>query len=175
MDRREYCIRKFGSWAKCEEMFERIGSVGKSVGIKFRFDLQPVIPNTLETHQVIWLAGREGVQDQVTEALFAAYFCQGINLSKRSNLIEVAASAGLSRGDIERMLSGGEGLAEITREELEIKALGISSVPLFIFDDQVAVSGAQAPETLVQAFQQAQAHRQQTRKRTKGEPAGVRD
>ena len=159
MDRREYCNRKFGSWAKCEEMFERIREVGQTVGIEFRFEKQRIIPNTLNAHRVIWLAGREGVQDAVMEALFRAYFCEGVDLSNDSELIDVAVDSGLDRSVLRRMLSSDRGMGEVLFEEQEVKALGISSVPLFIMADKVAVSGAQPAETLVAAYRQATSER----------------
>ena len=95
MDRNEYRHRKFGKWERCQAMDARLIEVGMTVGIEFRFDLQSNIPNTFDSHRVIWLAGQLGVQDAVLEALFGAYFCEGVNLSNRAKLIEVAASAGL--------------------------------------------------------------------------------
>ncbi len=156
MDRREYCIRKFGSWNHCEEMFAQISVVGKTVGLDFRFDRQPVIPNTFDAHRVIWLAGRKSLQDEVVEALFRAYFCDGVDLSHRSELTDVAVEAGLERERVQQLLDSDEGAREVRMEEQDVKSLGISSVPLFIIDEQVAVSGAQPPEVLLDAFQQAQ-------------------
>ena len=34
-------------------------------------------PNTIDAHRLIWLAGREDVQDAVMEAVFRAYFIAG--------------------------------------------------------------------------------------------------
>lgn len=155
MDRKEYLTAKFGSWARVEQMFVQISEVGKTVGIEFHFEKRLTIPNSFDAHRVIWLAGQERVQDAVVEALFRAYFCEGISLSRRSELIEVSADAGLERTRVERLLRSDEGAEEVRSEEREIKALGVSSVPLFIFQDRVAVSGAQPPETLLRAFGQA--------------------
>jgi predicted DsbA family dithiol-disulfide isomerase len=159
MDRKEYCQRKFGSWEKCQQMFTEISSVGKTVGIEFHFEKQPTIPNTLEAHRVIWLAGREGCQGAVMEALFRAYFCDGVNLSNRGGLLEVSTNAGLDRKLVDRLLNSDEGVAEVWAEEKEVKSLGISSVPLFIIQETLAVSGAQPPEAILKAFEQAQASR----------------
>jgi predicted DsbA family dithiol-disulfide isomerase len=163
MDRREYCIRKFGSWERCEEMFVQIAAVGQTVGLEFHFEKQTTIPNTFIAHRVIWLAGQEGIQDSVVEALFRAYFCDGVDLSIQSQLVEVCDAAGLDPARLERFLSSEEGAAEVQGEEQEVKSLGISAVPLFIIHDRVAVSGAQPPETLLQAFEQAQQFRRKGR------------
>jgi len=155
MDRKEYCIQKFGSWAHCEEMFERISQIGKTVGLDFRFDLQRRIPNTLDSHRLIWFAGEADVQDAVVEGLFRAYFCEGVDLSKRGNLLEVAVDSGLERAEVEQLLGSDRGLAEVKAQEQEVKDLGVSSVPLFILRNCVAVSGAQPPEVLLDGWRQA--------------------
>jgi predicted DsbA family dithiol-disulfide isomerase len=156
MDRKEYCMNKFGSWTKCQELYAQISTAGKTVGIDFQFERQPIIPNTFDAHRLIWLAGQEGVQDAVVEGLFRAYFCEGVNLTKRSNLAEVVVSAGLNRMRTEHLLKTEEATVEVQAEEQEFKALGVSAVPLFIIQDRIGVSGAQPAETLLRAFAQAQ-------------------
>jgi len=156
MDRNEYRRRKFGDPKHCREIDARLTEVGRSVGIDFRFDLQSTVPNSFDAHRVIWLAGRLGVQDAVMETLFRAYFCEGVNLSARAQLVEVTVAAGLKADRVERMLSTEEGAAEVRAEEKEIKDFGVTSVPLFIIQDRIAVSGAQPPEVLLQAYEQAQ-------------------
>jgi predicted DsbA family dithiol-disulfide isomerase len=156
IDRREYLIKKFGDWKRCEAMDEQLKEVGRTLGIAFRPDLQMKIPNTFDSHRVIWLAGQHGAQDAVVESLFRAYFCEGVDLSSQSNLIDVASSAGLEPVQLKQFLSSDEGVAEAKGEESEIKSLGYSAVPLFIIMDRVAVPGAQLPETLVGAWRQAQ-------------------
>jgi predicted DsbA family dithiol-disulfide isomerase len=156
MDRNEYRLRKFGDAERCRAMDAQLTEVGKSVGIDFRFDLQSTIPNTFDSHRVIWLAGRLGVQDSVMEALFRAYFREGANFSERAQLVKVAVAAGLEAARVERLLGSEEGAAQVHAEEREVKAFGVSAVPLFIIQDRIAVSGAQPPEVLLQALAQAQ-------------------
>jgi len=156
MDRNEYRLRKFGDPERCRAMDAQLTEVGKSVGIDFRFDLQSTIPNTFDSHRVIWLAGRLGVQDVVMEALFRAYFCEGVNFSERVQLVKVAVAAGLEADRVNRLLGSEEGAAQVQAEEQEVKDFGVSAVPLFIIQDRIAVSGAQLPEVLLQALGQAQ-------------------
>jgi predicted DsbA family dithiol-disulfide isomerase len=163
MDRNEYRMRKFGDAENCRARDAQLTEVGKTVGIGFRLDLQSNTPNTFDSHRVIWLAGQLGVQDAVVEAFFRAYFCEGANFSNTLKLIEVAASAGLDAARLERLLSSDEGATDVQSQEQEVKSLGISSVPLFIIQDRIAVSGAQPPETLLRAFEQTQEFQQKPR------------
>ena len=168
VDRNEYRLRKFGDPERCRAMDAQLTEVGKSVGIDFRFDLQSTIPNTFDSHRVIWLAGRLGVQDAVVEALFRAYFCEGVNFSDRAQLTKVAVAAGLEADRVNRMLSSEEGAAEVQAEEREIKDFRVSAVPLFIIQDRIAVSGAQPPAVLLQALDQAQQLLRKQRRPAKG-------
>jgi predicted DsbA family dithiol-disulfide isomerase len=96
--RKEYRTRKFGSWERSLELDARVVAVGEGEGIHFAFDRIERTPNTLDTHRLIWLAGKEGVQDAVVEALFRAYFTEGRDISNHQTLLDMVAEAGLDRG-----------------------------------------------------------------------------
>src|SRR3954447_23685158 len=101
VSRREYRTRKFGSWERSQELDARVVAVGKEEGIHFAFDRIERTPNTLEAHRLIWLAGKESVQDAVVEALFRAYFTEGRDIGNQQTLLDVVAEAGLDRGKAE--------------------------------------------------------------------------
>jgi predicted DsbA family dithiol-disulfide isomerase len=112
-------------------------------------------PNSLDAHRIIWLAGERGVQDAVVAALFLAYFTDGRDLSDRVTLAEIAAGAGLDRAEVDKLLAGEDGLEAVHAGEHEARRLGVSGVPFFVVNGQVAPSGAQPPELFLQAFEQA--------------------
>src|SRR5689334_11881891 len=95
MERRAYRVAKFGSWERSQELDANMVEVGRGEGIEFRFDRMARTPNTLTAHQLVRLAGEQGVQDAVVEALFRAYFTDGRDLADRVTLLNVAAQAGL--------------------------------------------------------------------------------
>ncbi len=97
ISRREYRIRKFGSWERSMQLDTNIVATGKDEGIHFNFDRMERTPNTVDAHRLVWLADKEGVQDAVVEALFLAYFTDGRDISSQQTLLEVVAEAGLDR------------------------------------------------------------------------------
>src|SRR3954469_3680645 len=117
VSRREYRTRKFGSWERSLELDAQVAAAGAGEGIHFTFDRIERTPNTLDAHRLIRLAGQEGVQDAVVEALFRAYFTEGRDLSDPQILLDVVAGAGLDRGRAEVELDSGDGLAAIRAEE----------------------------------------------------------
>ncbi len=74
LNRKEYRSAKFGSWEKSLALDEQVKQAGAGEGIVFRHDLMERTPNTFDAHKLILLAGREGFQDKVVDAVFHAYF-----------------------------------------------------------------------------------------------------
>lgn len=152
--RREYIARKWGP-GRGAEIYARVASVGRSVGIPFAFERITVQPNTVNAHRLLCYAERAGVQDALAEELFRAYFLEGANLTDKATLAECAARAGLERAAAASYLDSDEDRDLVVRADAEARAAGIHGVPFFIFDGKVGVSGAQEPETLLAAIEQA--------------------
>jgi predicted DsbA family dithiol-disulfide isomerase len=152
IDRREYRMRKFGSWERSLALDAQLAEVGKSVGIPFRYDLMKHTPNTFDAHRLVWLAGQAGVQDAMVETLFRAYFCEGKDIGDANVLADLAAEAGLDKARAEGLLNGTEGSAEVAAEEEVAIRAGLSGVPTFVLDGRVLFSGAQPPELIAQAL-----------------------
>jgi predicted DsbA family dithiol-disulfide isomerase len=152
LSRKLYRSKKFGSWERSQGMDAQVTAAGKSVGIEFRYDLQTHTPNTFDSHRLIWLAGTSGVQDAVVEALFRAYFCEGVNFADPQKLIEVGASAGMDAAELKRFFTSEEGASAVREEEQRARMLGISGVPLYVINEAVSFSGAQPAETFLEAL-----------------------
>lgn len=157
IERTSYRIRKFGSWERSQELDAQVAAAGRGEGVAFNFDKTTRTPNTLDAHRVVWLAGERGVQDAVVEALFLAYFTEGLDLSDRATLAVVAAGSGLDRVEVDALLKGDAGLDAVRAGEDQARRLGVSGVPFFVVNGRLALSGAQPPELFRQAFEQAAA------------------
>ena len=152
IERREYRMRKFGSWERSLALDAQMIEVGKSVGIAFRYDLMQRTPNTFDAHRLIWLAGHLGVQDAMVETLFRGYFCEGRDIGDAGVLAELAATAGIDRDQAAAFLKSTGGGAEVAAEEEVAIRAGLSGVPTFVLDGRVLFSGAQPPEMIAQAL-----------------------
>lgn len=151
--RREYLERKFGPGPS--HSYGRVAGVGREVGIDFAFDHITVQPNTLNAHRLMTYGAKQGRADEVAEHLFRAYFLEGANLTDRAALARVGDRAGLDRAALAAYLASEDGREEVLRADLEARQAGINGVPCFLFNRRTAVSGAQAPETLLQAMLEA--------------------
>src|SRR5690349_4615977 len=152
VNQREYLSAKFGGAEQYEKITNRTTHVAAEEGLRFDFSKQKVSPNTRDAHRVIQYALQEGKQLEIKEAFMKAYFEDGVDLSKKENLIDVAVKTGLSKEKIENLLSGSEGLAEVDHAEKELQKLGITGVPFHIINNQYGVSGAQPAASFMQIF-----------------------
>ena len=155
VSRREYRIEKFGSWERSQELDAKVIAVGESEGIQFSFDKSERTPNTVDAHRLIWLADKHGCQDAVVEALFVAYFTEGRDISNRATLIDVVVNGGLERQVVEAMLNSDEGMDVIADAGEMSRRNGVSGVPFFVINKEIMLSGAQQPDTFLEAFRLA--------------------
>jgi predicted DsbA family dithiol-disulfide isomerase len=144
MPRAEYRKAKFGSLERSRALDARVIAEGKAEGIDFAFERIERTPNTSQAHRLIALAED---QDAVVNALFKAYFEEARDIGDPAVLAEIAARCGVKGWP--------EGAADVGALESEVREMGISAVPTFIFERKTGVSGAYPPETLAAAIRDA--------------------
>jgi len=155
VERREYRIRKFGSWEKSQELDARITQAAAGAGLEFHLDRLTRTPNTLKAHRLIALAGARECQDAVVEALFQSYFLNGGDIGDDAVLLECAAAAGLDRAATASFLATDEGLAAIQAQEHAARSAGVSGVPSFFMEGHFLFSGAMPAADMARAFRHA--------------------
>jgi predicted DsbA family dithiol-disulfide isomerase len=155
MDRSAYLKAKFGSLEAFGQMKEQLLAAGEEEQIPFAFEKIQRTPNTFAAHRLVWYAAQQGKQDEVVENLFGAYFLEGGNLGDVKTLTQVAVEAGLDRIETETFLASEKGVVEVKAEEAVGRRLGIRGVPYFVFNGSISISGAQPPDIIVSAIQQA--------------------
>ncbi len=153
-NQKEYLANKFGGPERYDQITSHVTNVASAEGLKFDFDKQPTSPNTKDAHRVIWFAKKEGKQLQVKEAFLKAYFEDGVDLTRKENIIAIAVSAGLNKEHVATLLDSNEGIMEVNRLEQQNHQRGISGVPFYIINNQYGVSGAQPSDVFIQALKQ---------------------
>lgn len=156
---REAYAAKFGGAERTAQMLAQTQAAARAEGLPMDFEQGQVRVTTLPAHRLLWLAGREGVQEQVGEALFHAHFAQGRNLADPQVLADAAAAGGISAVRVQQLLDSDEGLAEVRAGLGQAQALGIRSVPTFVINGRYAVQGAQPPEAFAEVLARVAAER----------------
>ena len=158
VDRKQYLESKFGPGA-AERIHARLDEVGKEAGIDFQFDRIQRSPNTRDAHRLLWLAGTQGKQSTLKEALMQAYFIEGRDVGDPQVLAQIAAAVGLD-ADVPAFLAGDGGSREVQADLMTAARLQISGVPFFILDERIGLAGAQPPEVFRQALDAARSQPQ---------------
>jgi predicted DsbA family dithiol-disulfide isomerase len=149
MPRGDYRKAKFGSIERGRELDARVAAEGRAEGIEFAFERMQRTPNTVAAHRLIQLAQDQGVGGPVVDALFAAYFEEAQDIGDPQVLAAIAERCGVAAWP-----SAADG-GKTSGLEDEVRALGISAVPTFIFDRRLGVSGAHPPQSLAAAMREA--------------------
>lgn len=154
-----YMQSKFAGRVSLDTLFATPTQAGERVGLTFHFDRVGKSPNTLLSHRLIELAP-DDQREQVVEALYDAYFEHGRDIGQLDTLVEIAAECGLEREAIRAALAGDAAEANVLTKVEQAQRLGVQGVPLFVMDNRLAFSGAQPPDVMLQAMQQAMDQRQ---------------
>ena len=153
--RKTYLEDKFGGPERAAQVYARVSAAGATVGISFAFDRIERQPNTRDAHRLIAWAQAQGDASGLVERLFRAYFIEGRAIGDHEVLVAIAGEAGLDSATARILLDSDEGGEAIVLMDRRAREIGVQGVPFFIFNQHIAVSGAQEPAVLLDAIAQA--------------------
>jgi len=149
---RDYLMRIKGiSAGEADAMHQRVAVIAAEVGLRYDF-ASVKHTRTVKAHQLMHYAKARGLQQEVAERLFSAYFVEGRHIGRDESLAELAAEIGLDGSDVLRALRAEEHLADVRADQQQAISFGIRGVPFFVLDRRYALSGAQPPETFAAAL-----------------------
>ncbi|MBL8308929.1 MAG: DsbA family oxidoreductase [Burkholderiales bacterium] len=159
-DRRAYLEAKFGGPERAAAIYARVKAAGANAGLAMNFDAIKQQPNTLLAHALIAYAqsvegGGGGRGDAVVERLFCAYFVAGEFVGDLNVLLRIAAGCGLDVDATRDVLQDDATLQQIAAQDAAVRQQGVSGVPFFVFNQRLALSGAQPPDVLLQTMREA--------------------
>ena len=154
LDFRTYFSQRKGV-ADPEPIFARVRQAGAAVGLDFRFDRVRYATNTLLSHRLIALTPADR-QSPLIDAIHRAYFEHGRDIGDVETLADVAAEAGLDRASIADQLRGDAARDDVLTDARRAREMGITGVPLFLFDEAFAVHGAQPAAMLLAATREVE-------------------
>lgn len=155
VDRKAYMKAKFGDPARMAMMTQRLNEAAAEAGLDMRFDDIPIRPNTNAAHRLIRWAQAEGKGDAAAEAVMRAYWSELKDIGDHDVLADLAAGIGMDRAQVLARLDSDEDRLTIDQEHNAAIRMGVQGVPFTIFAGRLAVSGAEPPERLLSAIEQA--------------------
>ena len=148
-DKKLYMQQKFGDLSGRSSPYRQITEIGKTLGFDFNFSKSERIPNTFNAHRLLWKAKEYGVQTPISEALFKAYFTDGIDIGSNEELLKIATAEGMEEKSTRAFLNSKEGGQETADEEMSFIEKSIGAVPTYFINEKYIIQGGQEPETFV--------------------------
>lgn len=124
--------------------------------------------NTFDAHRLLHLATAHGRQQELEERLMRAHLMEGEPVGVPSTLERLATEAGLPPSEVRALLESDRYADAVRADELLARSVEIFTVPFFTVDRDLAVSGAQPADVLLELLQQSW---DRARRRAAGGPA----
>ena len=151
----DHVAEKYGTTkAQSADSRVRMTEVGAEVGFEFHFAGDMRMHNTFNVHQLLHWANQQERTHDLKQALFAAHFTHGRNLSDDSVLADVAAEIGLDRSEALAVLEDQRFAADVRAAEKVWLDEGIQGVPAMIFNNRHLITGAQGVENYSRVLQE---------------------
>lgn len=147
----EFYRKRLGSESAVQMRQAQVQSAAAAVDLQFDFSRIARMPNTADAHRLLERArdlGSPQQREQLLERLFAAHFHFGEDLGDANTLLAIAVSCGYSHEQMARVLY---------RDGRPFTGNGqaASSVPHFVFDSRLQLSGAYPADTLLSGMREA--------------------
>ena len=152
----ERLAKKYGrSVEEMQQMQQNIAQMAAEEGIDFQWQ-KANSGNSFDAHRIIHLAQSKGLGNEAQEAFFYSYMTQGLPIGERETLEDVAARIGLNPVEVDDLLDSDE-FADFVKFDQEVARdqLKVTGVPFFVFDQRIALAGAQPKEVFLQVLEKA--------------------
>ena len=149
-----YEFRNFMQQRKClspqqlQQMFDYTKHMGEAAGVILDFENVRLAVNTTLSHRLIELTPQP-LKSKVVEAIYKAYFEEGLNLGSVDIIVSIAKSCGIDSPELAEQLNDRNARDAVIAESDKARTLGINSVPFFIINNEVKISGSQSKETFL--------------------------
>lgn len=128
--------------------------IATGLGLNFEKMQERYTCNTFDAHRLVkWAAGHER-QTELKKALFNAYFGNAEDVSDHDVLARCVEAVGLDVSEAREILAGEQYAQAVREDEAAYQQAGVTAVPAFVVGNRYLISGAQEPETLVNAFRE---------------------
>jgi len=157
VDRKAYMKAKFGEGADLSAMADALRVAAETENIHIDLDRIVTRPDSVDSHRLIRWALSDGLQSEVAELLFRAYFSEGRDIGDPRVLADIGEYCGLDRAVVTELLAGDADRDLVEQEDAMAHRMGITGVPTFIFANKYMISGAHPAEQIVQIIDKVQA------------------
>jgi predicted DsbA family dithiol-disulfide isomerase len=132
-------------------MLKQIKDYGKKYGIEIA-DLKTVV-NSNKALRVAEYAKEVGKGDEYNDAMYKAMFIDTLNIGIDDVLKQISSSVGITSEEVDKVLQDSKYANTLSSNYEYCQKNEINSVPTFIINDKVRITGAQPPEVFREVFE----------------------
>lgn len=138
-----YFARRMG-WQEAQLMDyqKSLVATAKNANVTIDFSKRKHYFNTRKAHLLMHLAERNNKQEELNEVFINAYFSEGLDIGNTPQLCDLGEKVGLEKINIEAALSSDQLAQELDEKMERYEAYRLTSVPAFIVNNSVLISGA---------------------------------
>lgn len=111
-------------------------------GVKMDFSKRTHYYNSHNAHLLMHWCESINQQQAMKERLMKAYFEQGIDIGQMENLLNLVTDLGLDPSSAKAFMESKEAKLMLMTKQERVSKIGLSSVPAFIINDNVLITGS---------------------------------
>ena len=152
IDRNDYVSKKFD-----KEQYINIKNNIKNEAIKSGIsninNTIEIIPNTFNSHRLIYWSKENNSQLETVEEIFKSYFEESKDIGDINILIDIAEKVGLDPQKIRKKFNNDEDRTTLIDQEQTNRQNGVMGVPAYIIDDGITLTGSQPVISIVKLLE----------------------
>lgn len=146
---------KFGGTEPVKRMISQIHDRTRGTDLRYDFDTMQ-FGDTINAHALVNLVEDPLLRSKLVERLFAASFSEGISIFTKSGLHTIADNCGISADVVDLAWQNLELHANVMKEEVIGHSIA-GTIPLYVFDSRLSITGARSSTTFLNALREMQA------------------
>ena len=112
-----------------------------------------IIPNTFNSHRLIYWSKENNSQLETVEEIFKSYFEESKDIGDINILIDIAEKVGLDPQKIRKKFNNDEDRTTLIDQEQTNRQNGVMGVPAYIIDDGITLTGSQPVISIVKLLE----------------------
>ena len=152
VNREQYVERKFNK-EHYKSIKESIKNEAIKSGISNINNTLNKIPNTFNSHRLIYWSKEENCHLETVEMIFKSYFEESKDIGDINVLLDIAKKVGMDAEKIRNKFENDDDRSIIISEEQGNRENGVMGVPAYIIDDGITLTGSQPVDSIVKLLQ----------------------
>ena len=152
INRNDYVSKKFD-----KDQYINIKNNIKNEAIKSGIDninnTIEIIPNTFNSHRLIYWSKENNAQLETVEEVFKSYFEESKDIGDINILLDIAEKVGLDPQEIRKKFNNDEDRTTLIDQEQSNRQNGVMGVPAYIIDDGMTLTGSQPVISIVKLLE----------------------